>query len=608
MEQDINKLDASLFMPTYIANPFIPPQYGLLNASMQPQAPIAPTIIKNYSISAPGPVGLHEKISYIYEDMLPTINIPGKITTLKERNSLQGYLRSILFPRGDGEDINLDERSNSILQHIKYMDLNPYNTYDLERNPYKTLPENFLLYRSCYPIKKEGSTTQCAKNSIGMNLRIYKLDYEAYAIHKSVPIGFDSTGKPILSTKKYTDFDSWREVLYYKYVRDYIIKKEKCPNFVNLLGYYINEKSQIDFDKINNIIKSATGVTSGISAPALTVSKIPATTVPGLLSSVYSVSHPTPKTNFGQALIALTEAPIYNLLGFASTIYQRDGAVKRMISTGYYNENIWYSILFQIMIALYILQKEKIYFNNFEVDHNIFIKDLSLHSNLTNFWKYIINGVEYYIPNYGYMALFDANFRNNYQHDSTIKNKILAEPLEDDLSKFNIEELIFDNMFKKTFDPDIFNQADTFLNLGGIKPPTKIMDLLGEIKKDTMSKNIIDFIEKYMTRFINNRVGTYLKESEISNIRRDDKNFKNGQIIVEEVAINTYKFGLIKDITNLTCKILTRNDSTKEIIEKDSNINSIYSYSKGESIEQTFKPNEINLNEDDLLETYIISY
>ena len=62
------------------------------------------------------------------------------------------------------------------------------------------------------------------------------------------------------------------------------------------------------------------------------------------------------------------------------------------------------------MVALYNLQKEEIYFNNFEVDHNIFIKDLSQHSNLTTFWKYKINGIDYYVPNYGYLLLIDTNF------------------------------------------------------------------------------------------------------------------------------------------------------------------------------------------------------
>lgn len=568
-EADINKLDASLFMPTFMNNLSIPPQYGLMNGYMQPQIPIMPTVVKNYTINAPGPTGLHDKISYIYEDMLPTINIPGKITTLKERNTLQSYLRSILFAGGDGQDINLDERSNSLMQYMKYMDLNPYNNYNLEQHPYKTLPIDFIIYRSCYPIKRDNNTTQCADNSIGINLRIYKLDYESYNIHKSINLN-----QPIV--RKYTDFNQWREVKYYEYIRDYILKKNKCPNFVELLGYYINEKSDIDFNKINTIINP---------------------------------NYKPTTANTNKALIVLTEAPLYNIYGWASTLYIRDGPVKRMISTGYYNENVWYSILFQIMTALLVLQREGIYFNNFEVDHNIFIKSLSSHSNLTNFWKYVVDGIEYYVPNYGYIAMVDTNYRDNIIETSNNNlkgRKIYSEKLDDDVTNINIHDLIFDNMFKRVFTSNLFGEE--FIKKGGIKPPQEISDLIRKIELDNSSKDISYFIHTYMRKFINNRIGTLLKDSEIQNIRRDNSNLKIGQIVVDNIGVDTYKFGLLYNIINNDIAvILTKNDDkNKDIIEKQVALSSLSSYSKVEVVEQNFKPNEINLNEEELIETYIL--
>ncbi len=610
VEQDINKLDASMFLPTFMANPYLPPQWGMLNAATQPMAPIVPTIVKNFNINTTNPVGMHEKFSYVFEDMLPTINIPGKITTLKERNSLQHYLRSIFFPRGDGEDINLDERGHSLMQYINYMDMNPYNTYNLEQNPYKSLPENFLIYRSCYPIQKDKatSTTKCAANSIGMNLRIHKLDNAAYNVHKPA-ITLDPSGNPIVPAvmPKYTDFEQWREMKYYEFVREHIIKKNRCPNFVNLFGYYINEKSEIDFDKINNIIK---GLPATTSKPAGTVAPFTMVSVKNpvdLLSVINGpIAVPAAKAYFGKALIALTEAPLYNLLGFSSTIYARDGSSKVMTSTGFYNENVWYSVLFQLAIALLVLQKEEIFFNNFEVEHNVFVKNLSLHSNLTNFWKYKVNNTEYYVPNYGFVGLLDANFRNNVMHDATITNRIVGKPLGDTIP--NTNDLIHDFMFKKVFDPSIFNQPDIFINRGGIKPPPEIMTLLGKIQADTTSKEITYYIETYFQRFLNNRIGTYLKELEVPNIRRDDVNLQTGQVVVHEVGANTYKFVLIKKRDTLTSDILTKNDNTKDFEEKLGVSNTgLYGFSKAEIIEQTFKANEISLNEDELLETYVIA-
>ena len=633
MQADYNKIDPSLFLPTYMTNPFIPAQYGIANTMMQPHAPIVPTILKNYIINAPGPVGMQEKISYIYEDMLPTINIPGKITTLRERISLHSYLRSLLFPTSDGSDINLDERSNSLMQYLKYMDMNPYNTYELEQNPYKTLPKDFVLYRSCYPMQKDDSNTKCAKNSIGMNLRIYKLDAAAYNVHKplarsvtlpagaaTIPTAAGTTtipgAVPIVSgsVKKYTDFEQWREIKYYEFIRDNILKKNICPNFVNLFGYYINEKSEIDFAKLWSI---KTGIPVSTAPGPATFTGMP-TTVAGLMSTIrssYPISYTTPTMYFGQALVALTEAPLYNLFAFSSTIYVRDGPVKRMTSTGYYNEYVWHSVLFQIMIALYVLQKEKIYFNNFQVDYNIFIKDLSLHSNLTNFWKYRINNIDYYVPNYGFLAMVDVSYKDELLVTSIpqLNKKIYAAPLGDKNipSLVNIEELVFDNMFKKVFNPNIFTGSD-FISKGGIKPPTEIITLLGKIYGDRSSKDILYFIEKYMRKFVNNRIGTYLKELEVPNIRRDYSEFTEGQILVHEIGASAYKFViLLKDNGDNTCKILSKIDSSTssevdKFKEETVSKGSLYGYLRSENIEQTFKPNEINLNEEDLLETYLV--
>lgn len=615
-ELDINKLDASMFMPTYMANPFIPPQYGLVNSMMPAQAPVAPTILKNYTINAPGPVGMHEKISYIYEDMLPTINIPGKITTLRERNALQHYLRSILFPRNDGQDINLDERSNSLMQHLKYMEMNPYNTYDLEQNPYKSLPRDFIIYRSCYPIIREDGTTKCAKNSIGMNLRIYKLDSEAYNVNKAIATGLGevstkgtgpvtAVGVTVKEGNKMTDFEQWREIIYYRFIRDQILKKNKCPNFVSLYGYYINEKSNIDFDKIAEIIS---GIPEKKPAIAPYTYVAPKTTAELIGAMGAKIAIPEPKAYEGKALIALTESPLYNILGFASTIYKREGPVKKMISTGYYNENIWFSILFQIMVALAVLQREGIYFNNFEIEHNVFIKDISLHSNLTNFWKYIIDGIEYYIPNYGYIAMIDTNYRDNLI-DDTIDRRLFGGVFEDNLEGKDIKKLIFENMFKKAMDPETsFCAPDLFLNRGGITPPASVIQLMRDICADTdTNTDIFHYIKKYMSRFVNNRVGTLLKESEISNIRRDDTDFKVGRIVVQEIAADTYKFILIQKIHDdgINASILTR-DSDGKLCDTTVAINSLIGYSKLEKIEQQFKANEISLNDEDLLETYLV--
>jgi len=612
IEEDPNKLDTSLFLPTMAPGPFFPPQYNMLDAMINPQVPMAPTIIKNYNINASGPTDLHDKISYIYEDMLPTINIPGHISTLEERNVLQHYLRSILFIGGDGRDMNLDERSNSLMQYMKYMEMNPYSRFKLEPNPLKTSPNNFLLYRSCYPIIRENGIVKCAKNSIGVHLRIYGIsqaEYEAFS-----------------TNNKLTDFAPWREIKYYEYIREHIIKKNKCPNFINLYGYYVNQQSNIDFAKLNSI--------KGIEPvkPESTYIRLdPANPGQGLMGAVAAANVqngginlignnpqyvPNPNAYHGKALIALTEAPLYNILEWASTNYVRNGPAKRMISTGFYNENVWYSVLFQIMVALYLLQKHEIYFNNFNIQDNVFIKDLSLHSNLTNFWKYSVNGIDYYIPNYGFVAMLDTSFGDDLL-SSDINHKIFAKPLGDESDDTNnIKKLIYENIFKKIFNKVNFTKP-SFLDAGGMRPPPSIEKLLDQINKGCRDDNgneiydIIYYIEMFFSRFINNRVGTYLRELEIQNIRRDETNFEKGVIAVNEVGANTFKFVLVlgpdedSEEGNRIC-VLTKTDGDnnyKSVIVPKS---TLLGYNRGETIEQTFKPNENNLSEDELIETYTI--
>ena len=76
-----------------------------------------------------------------------------------------------------------------------------------------------------------------------------------------------------------------------------------------------------------------------------------------------------------KAIIALTEAPNSNLFGWASKIYETDGIRKVMVSTGFFDDKVWMSILFQIMAGLYALQIKGIYIKNFTLEDNVYIKD-----------------------------------------------------------------------------------------------------------------------------------------------------------------------------------------------------------------------------------------
>ena len=99
-----------------------------------------------------------------------------------------------------------------------------------------------------------------------------------------------------------------------------------------------------------------------------------------------------------------------------------------------------------------------------------------------------------------------------------------------------------------------------------------------------------------------------MKETEVSNVRRSDlKDFIRGNIIIHEEAANTFRFVLFYGESSPgVCRILTKDQKSNEIIEMDVSISLLYQYSKVEPIVQNFKINDANLNEDDLLETYIL--
>ena len=50
----------------------------------------------------------------------------------------------------------------------------------LSSNPYSSLPDIMIIYRSCYPIRMDQASNKitCSKTSIGLNVRIYDMTVE----------------------------------------------------------------------------------------------------------------------------------------------------------------------------------------------------------------------------------------------------------------------------------------------------------------------------------------------------------------------------------------------------------------------------------------------
>ena len=659
------------YAPYFMPNPFNPAQFGSYMQQAYQPAPI----IKDYTINVDGLRGDHLKAGMIYEDVLPTNISLGTANSLGERVTIFDFVRSIMFSKGDGDDINVDsDGHDSILSHLKFMDLNPYNAYKFSLNPYKGLPPGFLLYRSCYPIRQNimnQSDVVCAKNSTGMNVRVYQVTEGAFMVNKLSS-----------NSKAFTEFDVWREMTYYEYIRERILKKNVCPNFAIMYGYHLPTKCGINFSDIENVNDIQKDYSSLPPIPSnidLNNHNIPIKSDLKNMDKLRKHKGPLPsnvlliETNkgvpgkavpmaidpnsyTGKALIALTEAPNYSLFGWASVTYSREGNIKRMQNTGYHPESVWYGVLFQLMAALYTMQIHGIVIKDFSLDKNVFVKDLSLSGNVTDYWKYIIDGIEYYVPNNGYLVLIDTNYREltkSHENKFLIDNKDMGKPkasvtvtnvfdlgmsidenakpddviVEENKEEKKLHGVIFDdltneytqetvkkdvfNMFKSVMNTNVYGQD--FKNHGGCNLPDGVTSLLNRIGGSCNTDSDYDigkYFHEHMFMFINNRVGTYLREAETPNVRRGiSANFKKGQIAVYNDEYGSEKFCIyVGSVDGSSCKIITREShENKNMISQNIPNGNVHGYTKVDPIVQTFKANESNLNEEDLLETYIIN-
>lgn len=692
----------AVFYPNYVPNPFNPKEFAMfMNYSrfgvpgINNMGPIGGPTFKEYNININGVSGSHIKTSLLFEDALPVKNVKGSFATMGERITMYEYIRSIMFSKGDGVDLPIDESNYNLLSHLKFMDMNPYNQSRFSNNPYAGLPSGFLLYRACYPIRhsERGSTTICAKNSTGTNVRIYRMTEGAHQVNKNL--------------QKMHAYDLWRDMSFYDYIKDQIIKDKVCPNFVIMYGYNITIDSKIDFRTVSDMNTRSRSAQANTPQSCLDPKNIaynmanyPNTSNParvtdrmirqeqiaqnrdneqirrGIIQG-YAPSQAvkadieqriTPNTQRvgyglvsrskdpryrdyvslnldnqqnmrlnqmtveqtqqmikdemnsyrGKALVCLTEAPNYSILGWARKEYRSEGNIQKMVNTGYHASHVWESVIFQLLAALYTMQIKGIVIRNFKLECNVFIKDIDIHNKATTYWKYRLDGIEYYVPNYKYLVLIDSNYRDlsidvpcDKEDDETrvrtIDGKFISKGMMDD----EVVKTMFET-FRKVIDPDLFNQD--FINGGGVPPPDKICKLLGSIKADADSKShlfISDYIRKHMTMFLHNRVGTLLTVEEADNVMRGStKDFRNGELVVMADQDNKERFVIHVSTSNNLSRIVTRDrlDAKANIVEKDVPHSSLLKYSNipTDAPKQSFEPDGVALNVEPI-ETYTIS-
>ena len=477
-------------------------------------------IIQNTTINTGGINAEHVKLNNIYEDILPVQIRKTEFASIEDRIIFFRFLRSTFLRNADGEVINLNDTGSKnnfntfkLLDRVKYMDVNPYAINTIYQNPYRNLPEGMILFRSCYPMTFDMNSYQpkCSYNSLGINIRLYGISTGAFHAKK---IGRDYD---------WNKFNLWREIGFYEYIRDTIIKTKVCPNFPIMFSYYLTQgggfnfnkfeqirlrylnanqiklekrrkeertikirkalREQLNLQELSNItewiyIKDNIKVTYGAIIfntktnktayienikddiiilrveedgvynkemnitekqlkeewerfnnrnkylDNLTIRYIEVNGVLVVEKIILNklISDFDPEAQSNHCLVALTEAYTSPIRVWASRKYEKNiNVVNKMINTGFHKDIVWASILFQLYYAILTLQFNDIALNEMTLNDNVYIKKVGKEDIPQGYWKYMVDDIEFFIPNYGYMVIIDSNYKYNNQHNITLE-------------------------------------------------------------------------------------------------------------------------------------------------------------------------------------------
>jgi hypothetical protein len=585
LEQKIYDTSQKQAPKSQFPQPFVPlyDNSGGIVSSLLPYNNVVnqPPIQKIYNVTLANPLGNYTTLNRVNEDMLPGNPRAFTAVTVHERLELINYLRNTIINKTDGEEMNITGGDNSLLSYLKVLDLNPYSS----GNPITKLAKDFILYRAAYPIRldEKSKMVALAKNTMGMNVRMYKLSKGA--------LQADNLNEWI---RNY-DFPVWRELKYYEMIKTDILSKKIAPNFIAPILYKVDTKSNIDWSKLENIKlngkstinfddmlmreKKVNNKLYYSHGTELKVGLAPGATVnaDNVVEKAADLTDDSKKT-----LILLTEAPTTNILKWASSDYEAFGTKRIMVATGYHSDEVWKSILFQMVYIFSVLQDKGIFIPNISLERNFFIKDIFSDANAIGSWIYRINNVDYYIPNYGYILQFDSSY---------------GAPTDEETSKD--EHKIYSNMFgdKDNIKTKVFEQFKDFMIasnfMTAVSKNTKIsegtFDLIRKIR-DNIKDNISDIFSELFVDFVHNRVGTLLLKSERENINTMTRpNFNESKLMVCETRNQEYKWvvyigaALDPKSKDFKKRIITRDDKSNNEIKEVFN-SSLYGYPESERV------------------------
>jgi hypothetical protein len=570
--------------PIALTSPFMPPQFQNYYNNFMKQF-YTPFVYKDYNINIGGPNANHVHASILYEDLLPSVEINTSFKSLNDRINLCDFIRSTFLKKYDGEQTSFDGNKNSLNARLKLIELNPFGSTQFSNNPYYSLPNDMLIYTSCYPIVFDNNNyqVQCSKNSVGINLRVYQVDTLAFiAKYKD----FDETliteiypnynNIQNINRLNYKNYNVWREIDYYNYIRDKIVKDIISPNFIQSYCNFIDVNANISFQRNNN------------------------------LNNNVNNNQLDTNTNTNIVSIILTESPNKNIIQWATNYYKNNRNVNTLVYSGFKTEKVWKNIIIQMLLSFFVMYKYEFVFTEMSLENNFYIKDLNI-KNINSYWIYNVEGIDFYIPNYGYLLLIDHSYNNNNKY------KIISKQFDNNSE--DIKKCVIENS-KKCLNENNF----TTENFKGIKPPASILNYINNINKlfndnnNEFNDNNNEFkniICESLKEYVHNRVGTPLRSgpvgsNEVNYIIKNNINpFRSGQLIIFEEKFDSYIIVLFICYNDENySKCITKDNINNQNIIKELPNDLLYHYSEFETISQDIKSGDTIFTEENLIEKY----
>jgi hypothetical protein len=567
---------------------------------------------KIYNISIGDPSVDTNILHTVYEDMIPGDRYPLNNLTLENRKQIRNFIRSLIIKERDGEIMNITAGKDGD-SFRSYFRIGQFNPYSISQNPYDDLAKGFTLYSSAYPLRLDDKTFRFSigKGGLNFNVRTYSLNY--------LDFNFDRISWDLDEN----DLNLIRELKYYKLVNK-IIQDKESPNFANMILYKTDVKTKIKYDKLmelkskkipQGMLKAMFSTTKNIRNLTEKIKKTEELlTLYGLRKEDINLEKET-----DQSLIILTEGPHQNIIKWASPIYHQNGAKKVMMATGHHSKEVWFNVIFQILYAYMVMDKYNVYFREMSLERSVFICDIYYEVSNQGYWKYIVDDIEYYIPNRGFIVMLDSYYSDLFDVYS------IKGLLDLDFEKLENPEyfkILSDNLFgnknegktnediKKLIKQGLIDMLNPInlkrivAHLRIIKPEEEVFELLEKIvntlKQDT--KSIKDAIIENMGMFLHNRVGSQLTIGERDKLSIVPfRNFKQGTLIVYEERFDDYRWAIYYKKSDTVNKhlIITKNGDNYEI--KEVFLSTIRTYSENLRIQDSA---EFNSAYENLLEIY----